>query len=77
MQLTLQLATLESLEYPDLYREHQLIACKTPTQHVDRLGHFKAQTWHCVIYGPEKDGAIIAAEARLPGEAIAAAMQYQ
>jgi len=76
MQLSLQLATLETLEYPDLYREHQLIARKTPTQHTDRLGHFKAQTWDCVIYGPQMDGAVVAAEAQLPEEAIAAAMQF-
>lgn len=76
-QLSIGLDAVDTFEYPDLYRGHRLIAQKYPTQHCDRLGYYKAETWSCKVHGDsEFDGKILAIEHRLAEEAIASAMMY-
>lgn len=76
-QLNIELDSLDILEYPDLYREHLLVARKYPTRHCDRLGHYKAETWSCKVHGNSSlDGKILSTEFRLAEEAIASAMMY-
>jgi hypothetical protein len=76
-QLSLELTAQQTLEYPDRYRGHRLIAHQDYTTHADRLGTYRALTWQCWAYGhSHADGRILAIGWRKPEEAIAAAMQY-
>jgi hypothetical protein len=76
-QLSLELTAQQTLEYPDRYRGHRLIARQDYTTHADRLGTYRALTWQCWAYGhSHADGRILAIGWRKPEEAIAAAMQY-
>lgn len=76
-QLSLELSVQQTLEYPDLYRGHRLIARQDYTTHADRLGTYQALTWQCWAYGDSSaDGKILAMGWRRPEEAISSAMQY-
>jgi len=76
-QLSLQIDSIETFEYPERYRGYQFIASKKKTSHADRVGRFRAETWSCKVHGDgDLDNSTLSMDDPRPIEAIARAMTW-
>jgi len=76
-QRTLEVASgLAVFEYPEPYRNHNLIATQVEGKWSDRLGDFSAITWSCWAYGEKHYSVIISMGLYRRNEAIAIGMQF-